>query len=188
MDEAKASFRHLYGQLSTRDKANFVQWIEEEFMNNNQLTDAHCAASNRASNAEAIMRAAAEEIRMQVPIDAVLRSETIVAPERGERGTGGDYDGAEGMDDDSIFDADTSVHVDSFLYDDDAIDDLVEEGKFSRHYCTKCLSRCQYMWHFLMSPRCAFEACMYHVSLVIYFYFYSILFYSILLCSGRCPF
>ena len=32
----------------------------------------------------------------------------------------------------------TTLHVDAFLYDDEAIDDLVEEGKLSRHYCKKC--------------------------------------------------
>lgn len=31
-----------------------------------------------------------------------------------------------------------TLHVDSFLYDDDAIDDLVEEGKMSRAYCLDC--------------------------------------------------
>merc|ERR1712002_1311752 len=93
-------------------------------------------------NAEAMMRAAAEEIRMQVPVEAILKSERIVHPE--ENALDAD-EGGDGVDDDddcaASFDPATSVHVDSFLYDDDAIDDLVEDGKFSRHYCSKCLSR-----------------------------------------------
>lgn len=38
-------------------------------------------------------------------------------------------------------DPNTTVHVDAFLYDEDTIDDLVDEGKMSRNYCTNCLSK-----------------------------------------------
>lgn len=30
------------------------------------------------------------------------------------------------------------IHVDAFLYDDDFVDSLCEEGKMSRSYCTEC--------------------------------------------------
>lgn len=30
------------------------------------------------------------------------------------------------------------IHVDAFLYDDDVVDSLCEEGKMSRSYCTEC--------------------------------------------------
>lgn len=38
-------------------------------------------------------------------------------------------------------DPNSTVHVDAFLYDEDAIDDLVDEGRMSRNYCVKCLSK-----------------------------------------------
>lgn len=31
-----------------------------------------------------------------------------------------------------------AVHVDAFLYDDEIIDSLCEEGKMSRNYCLAC--------------------------------------------------
>ena len=149
MEEAKAEFHRIYRQLESVDQENFIRWIEEEFMNNNRLIDSNddstlpitttTEATNRTANAEVIMRAAAEDIRNKLPIDAVLKSETILVPEAAAVAGANDAD-AEAQTS-PAFEAATSVHVDSFLYDDDAIDDLVEEGKFSRHYCTKCMSR-----------------------------------------------
>ena len=122
-------------------------------MNNNRLIDSNddstlpitttTEATNRTANAEVIMRAAAEDIRNKLPIDAVLKSETILVPEAtaATAAVAGANDADAEAETSLAFDAATSVHVDSFLYDDDAIDDLVEEGKFSRHYCTKCMSR-----------------------------------------------
>ncbi|KAJ9471999.1 hypothetical protein DIPPA_10388 [Diplonema papillatum] len=37
--------------------------------------------------------------------------------------------------------ADTSAHVDFFLYDDDDVDELAEQGLLATHYCTVCKSR-----------------------------------------------
>ena len=120
-------------------------------MNNNRLIDSNddstlpitttTEATNRTANAEVIMRAAAEDIRSKLPIDAVLKSEKILVPEAATAAVAGANDADAEAQTSPAFDAATSVHVDSFLYDDDAIDDLVEEGKFSRHYCTKCMSR-----------------------------------------------
>lgn len=30
------------------------------------------------------------------------------------------------------------VHIDAFLYDDDFVDTMCEEGRMSRNYCTEC--------------------------------------------------
>ena len=145
MEEAKSQFRQTFQRLGNREKSAFLKWIEDEFMveDRNESTAQTCLESTSLSNAEAILRAAAEEIRIQVPIDAIMKSEHVVNP---EAMTNDDVNDEDDKDDDghspSSFDPLTSVHVDSFLYDDDAIDDLVEEGKFSRHYCQKCLSRC----------------------------------------------
>lgn len=144
MEEAKSQFRQTFQRLGNREKSAFLKWIEDEFMveDRNESTAQTCLGSTSLSNAEAILRAAAEEIRIQVPIDAIMKSEHVVNP---EAMTNDDVNDEDDKDDDghspSSFDPLTSVHVDSFLYDDDAIDDLVEEGKFSRHYCQKCLSR-----------------------------------------------
>lgn len=39
---------------------------------------------------------------------------------------------------DSDCNPNTTVHVDSFLYDEDDIDELVEQGAMSRNYCRAC--------------------------------------------------
>lgn len=36
---------------------------------------------------------------------------------------------------------DNTVHMDSFLYDDDDIDDMCDQGVLSRNYCVDCLSK-----------------------------------------------
>lgn len=35
-------------------------------------------------------------------------------------------------------DPSTTVHVDAFLYDEDTVDDLCDEGHMSRNYCQPC--------------------------------------------------
>jgi len=38
-------------------------------------------------------------------------------------------------------DTEVLMHVDSFLFSDDYIDEMVDAGKFSRNYCISCGSR-----------------------------------------------
>ena len=106
MDEAKSSFRRIFKQLSNRDKTDFLHWVAEEFDADDDDDDddqpgkkgggggggGGGGAGLSMRNAEAILRAAAEEIRMQVPIEAVLDSETVVAP--GSRTDGAAVDAA----------------------------------------------------------------------------------------------
>lgn len=60
-----------------------------------------------------------------------------------------------------------TVHVDAFLYDEDFIDSLCEEGKMSRNYCTVCgsyqtaplgrhssLQSCYFSVHFFSCLEC----------------------------------
>ena len=37
-----------------------------------------------------------------------------------------------------VADHEQTIHIDAFLYDDDAVDDLVEEGKIWREFCADC--------------------------------------------------
>ena len=34
--------------------------------------------------------------------------------------------------------SESTVHLDSFLYDDNTVDELCEKGQMSRNYCMKC--------------------------------------------------
>ena len=63
-------------------------------------------------------------LRLKMPADAVLPSEQIVF---GHVGT-----------DFADFTASNTQSVDGFLYDEDDVDELCEQGKLARSYCTAC--------------------------------------------------
>ncbi|XP_033335068.1 uncharacterized protein LOC117225532 [Megalopta genalis] len=63
------------------------------------------------------------DIRDRVPFDSILPSENIVAPTVGEN---------------TDCDAISTKHIDAFLYDNNEVDDLIQEGKLDNLYCGKC--------------------------------------------------
>lgn len=65
-----------------------------------------------------ILNSISEQLRSVVPCNGVLQSESIV----------------------NLDDPNTE-HIDAFLFPDDVLDDLCDEGKMSRHYCTTCGSK-----------------------------------------------
>ncbi|CAH1792661.1 unnamed protein product [Owenia fusiformis] len=91
-----------------------------------KLKNSYCSDSNLSemcsSNEDRMMASIQTDIRKLVPLDALAPGETLVPP------------GAQIED----CDAATSLHVDAFLYDEDTLDTLVDEGKISRNFCTKC--------------------------------------------------
>jgi len=66
-------------------------------------------------------------LRLKVPAEAVVPSETILF---GHEGT-----------DFADYTAQNTQSVDGFLYEEDDVDDLCDEGKLARSYCTACGSR-----------------------------------------------
>eukprot|EP01061_Rhynchopus_euleeides_P005378 TRINITY_DN14636_c0_g1_i1.p1 TRINITY_DN14636_c0_g1~~TRINITY_DN14636_c0_g1_i1.p1 ORF type:complete len:351 (+),score=164.26 TRINITY_DN14636_c0_g1_i1:102-1055(+) len=75
---------------------------------------------------EDIVDAIREHLRDETPLSGEDPGEKIRLPNTG------DFAGHTERD---------SAHVDSYLYDDDVLDTLVEDGKFSLHYCDACGSR-----------------------------------------------
>uniref|UniRef100_A0A8C5S7V5 Uncharacterized protein n=1 Tax=Laticauda laticaudata TaxID=8630 RepID=A0A8C5S7V5_LATLA len=71
------------------------------------------------NNDDIILRSIAEDIRHRLPVGAVLNSEHNALQKLHEQAV-------------------PTIHVDAFLYDDDCIDSLCEEGKMSRNYCLAC--------------------------------------------------
>ncbi|XP_033733727.1 uncharacterized protein LOC117322893 isoform X2 [Pecten maximus] len=67
-----------------------------------------------------------EEMREMLPVNATSPTERILTPVSGPN---------------SDCDPSTTVHVDAFLYDDDVIDSLCDDGKMSRNYCQQCGSK-----------------------------------------------
>ncbi|KAG1713978.1 hypothetical protein GQR58_002040 [Nymphon striatum] len=60
----------------------------------------------------------ASDLKELVPLEGIFSSESITKPLEKE--------------------IVPTYHVDAFIYDDEAVDKLVEEGKVPREYCTKC--------------------------------------------------
>lgn len=70
-----------------------------------------------------MLKAIAADLRVKLPLNAESPQEKILFPTKGE------------FENCSVA---NTLHVDTFLYDDDEIDRLIDIGKLSRAYCTKC--------------------------------------------------
>ncbi|XP_075741569.1 uncharacterized protein LOC142791223 isoform X3 [Rhipicephalus microplus] len=116
IEQAKDQFEKLLQQIDPAKSAEFILWIQSRYLM------ANCAG-HQVAEAHHKMRQIAEYLRPMVPVNAVFPSESILVPKKGENA---DCDPA------------TTVHVDAFLYDDEAIDELVEQGRLSRSYCKAC--------------------------------------------------
>ena len=84
------------------------------------------AADSAEETADAAYEALRVHLRVAVPQEGVAADETITLP-----GTG-------------AFAGDTATNsrcVDAFLYDDDHLESLADDGRFSFHYCGACGSR-----------------------------------------------
>ncbi|KAJ8390780.1 hypothetical protein AAFF_G00099120 [Aldrovandia affinis] len=66
-----------------------------------------------------VLQSIAEDLRACLPVEAMLPSESL-AIEKAQQNPK------------------PTVHVDAFLYDEEAVDSLCEEGKMSRDYCLHC--------------------------------------------------
>lgn len=70
-------------------------------------------------NNDIMLKNIADDLRSCLPQEAVLCSEQLALQKIRQQ-------------------PEPTVHVDAFLYDEDVIDSLCEEGKMSRNYCTAC--------------------------------------------------
>ncbi|KAJ8341734.1 hypothetical protein SKAU_G00340250 [Synaphobranchus kaupii] len=70
-------------------------------------------------NEKVVLQSIAEDLRTCLPVEAMLPSESL-AVEKAQQN------------------CKPTVHVDAFLYDEEAVDLLCEEGKMSRDYCLLC--------------------------------------------------
>uniref|UniRef100_A0A915AHH1 Methyltransferase type 11 domain-containing protein n=1 Tax=Parascaris univalens TaxID=6257 RepID=A0A915AHH1_PARUN len=138
IEEAEQQFIQLLDRIEPRKVAAFLDWIIDSFavVDSAQArrkgyastggSDLPLWMSTEIVQADAILRKIALEMRSELPVTAVLDSEVKYWPSSGL---------------DSDCNPETTVHVDSFLYEEDDVDDLVDEGRLCRNYCTKCGSR-----------------------------------------------
>lgn len=112
LSSAQRQFIKLLDNIEENDKLAFLSWVVRAF---------YPKVQDRSNTEKYILHTIAEDVRSIVPQNAILSTETIKIPEEDL--------------------SEIPVHVDAFLYDDDDIDQLVEEGKFSRNICKDCHSQ-----------------------------------------------
>ncbi|PRD26841.1 UNVERIFIED_CONTAM: hypothetical protein NCL1_36992 [Trichonephila clavipes] len=114
MDLASAqnAFISLVTSLEPQDRPEFLTFCKDYLLND--LSD---------NKAYFDLRTIAEDIKSLVPTEAIFPSEQINHSNIGNLPQTGN---------------EPIIHVDSFLFEDDQIDALVEEGKLSRNYCKNC--------------------------------------------------
>ncbi|CAG9533217.1 unnamed protein product [Cercopithifilaria johnstoni] len=129
IEQAEEEFQNLLYRVEPKSVAEFLNWINESFV----VSDGKCHPNNgniefegrseSTSECDVLLRKIAMDIRSELPTTAILPSETVCWPQIG-------------LDSDCA--RDTTVHVDAFLYDDDDVDELVDQGTLSREYCAQC--------------------------------------------------
>ncbi|XP_053394855.1 uncharacterized protein LOC123524416 [Mercenaria mercenaria] len=118
-EEAVSQFQTLLSNVRQTDIEKFLIWSKQTI--SGLLED-----MSEGDNADVVMNSIREGIRQSLPIEGMTKTEHVVTPKHGPNA---DCNPA------------TTVHVDAFLYDEDTIDEMVEEGTMSRNYCVNCLSK-----------------------------------------------
>lgn len=111
---AKRNFLGLIQGLQPEVISDFLSWIKESDQFSFQ------------ESGDIVLENIANDIRDVVPFNALMDSEKTYIPTTGKN---------------SDCDEGTTLHVDNFLYSDEYLDNLVDEGKFSRNYCKDCGSK-----------------------------------------------
>ncbi|XP_002739941.1 uncharacterized protein LOC100370323 [Saccoglossus kowalevskii] len=111
--DAIDEFRVLLGKIKLDRKRAFLDKLQEIY----------CDDSDEESNEDVIVQSIAESLRAKLPLSAQVDSECIMYPTVGHNGD---------------CETGTTLHVDKFLYDDDAVETLCDEGTLHRYFCQDC--------------------------------------------------
>lgn len=123
LEEAKSSFLRTLSKLNPKDSEGFVEWVTEHCSNAYTCKQSGENIDYTFKWAEKRLKSITKDIKRIIPLQGVLETEKIRHPEEGK-----------GL----ACEPSTTVHVDSFLYSDEDIDKLCDEGRMSRNYCKQC--------------------------------------------------
>ncbi|XP_003962864.3 uncharacterized protein [Takifugu rubripes] len=107
--EAKSEVKLLLSRVDPSDLPRLINWIRESDELDELLSD----------NRKTILQNIADDLRGRLPPDAMFPSESTV------------YSKMQQL-------CRPTLHVDSFLYDEDQVDSLCESGTMSRSFCVTC--------------------------------------------------
>ncbi|XP_004698582.1 uncharacterized protein LOC101653412 [Echinops telfairi] len=109
---ARLAVLQLLGALAPTARPALLQWMRTT-RDFDEFTQ---------DNNDIMLKSIAEELRNYLPLETMLPSEHLALQKIKQH-------------------PEPTVHVDAFLYDEDFIDSLCEEGKMSRNYCMVCGSQ-----------------------------------------------
>ncbi|XP_006835415.1 PREDICTED: uncharacterized protein LOC102813880 [Chrysochloris asiatica] len=106
---ARLAVLQLLGSVVQADRPALLQWMRTTRDFDEFTHDNH----------DIMLKSIAEDLRNCLPLETMLSSEHLALQKIQQH-------------------PEPTVHVDAFLYDEDFIDSLCEEGKMSRNYCMVC--------------------------------------------------
>ncbi|KAI4481986.1 PREDICTED: uncharacterized protein LOC106789397 [Polistes canadensis] len=138
LENAKKQFTDLMRNLNKKDQEQFFAFILQEWKPMENIFE--CRPDKRAVTHDLrkdmedaiiddpvfLLNSIAYDIKKRVPFNGILPSEHIETPKKGEN---------------SDCDSNVTLHVDEFLYDDDDMNELIDNGKLQKYYCCNCGSR-----------------------------------------------
>ncbi|KAI5611499.1 hypothetical protein C0J50_4733, partial [Silurus asotus] len=107
--DAKSNILQILSKTDCQDLTKLISWMKHSDDLDNYLVD----------NQRAILQNIADDLRSCVPLEAVFPSETMAIQKTQQNPK-------------------PTVHVDAFLYDEETVDSLCEDGKMSRNFCLTC--------------------------------------------------
>ncbi|XP_034431685.1 uncharacterized protein zgc:109986 isoform X1 [Hippoglossus hippoglossus] len=110
--QASSELKLLLSKVNPSELQKVLSWIRDSGELDELLVD----------NRKVMLRSIADDLRASLPPDAMLPSEAAAHQKMQQRPR-------------------PTVHVDGFLYDDEQVDSLCEEGTMSRTYCLTCGSQ-----------------------------------------------
>ncbi|XP_067310774.1 uncharacterized protein zgc:109986 [Pseudorasbora parva] len=108
-NDAKNEMLQVLSKTERQHLPKLLEWLKTSDDLDDFLVD----------NQSVILQSIAEDLRACLPLEAMAPSETMAIQKTQQK-------------------PHPTVHVDAFLYDEETVDSLCEEGKMSRNYCLNC--------------------------------------------------
>ncbi|ORX82278.1 hypothetical protein BCR32DRAFT_292777 [Anaeromyces robustus] len=138
--KAKTDFGKIISSLNDEELHEFLHYIKEAVAQQEKIYHANEISEemlqeelereqeeDRIEKANEQLNKIVLDLRKKLPLNAEAPDETITIPKNSK-----EFEG---------YTKDNTVNVDSFLYDEKALDELEENENFSFNYCADCLSR-----------------------------------------------
>ncbi|XP_014769823.1 uncharacterized protein LOC106868885 isoform X1 [Octopus bimaculoides] len=120
LQQATEEFKSLLLKIDKMYVADFISWVEDH------IEAADKDVYDQQNNSMVILDSIREDLRKIVPVNGVIPSESIIPPEVGPN---------------ADCTSQTTAYIDAFLYDEEDMNSLGEDGKIHLHYCSDCFSR-----------------------------------------------